>query len=119
LRCKKLFKDKTTSLWDYDLMILDPPAYIKDRHKIKEWISWYKNINALALNLLQKNSIFVTCSCSHHIDKYEFEQIIMESASKTNKSLQVLESYGHSIDHTRLLSFREWEYLKTLFCRII
>lgn len=102
-----------------DVIILDPPAFIKDRKKKKEGIWWYKTINELAMKIIPKNGILVTCSCSHHLTKEEFEQIILESAAKAKRSVQILEYFTHWIDHNRLISFREWEYLKTIFLRVL
>lgn len=99
----------------FDVIVLDPPAFIKDRHKIKEGVVGYKKINEMALKILPENGILVSASCSAHLSLTDFRFMLSESAARSNKTLQILETYTHSIDHPELVAFTEGEYLKCVF----
>jgi 23S rRNA (cytosine1962-C5)-methyltransferase len=99
----------------FDVVILDPPAYVKDRHKVKEGLMGYKKINEMALRILASRGVLVSASCSAHVTLSDFRYMLSESAGHTRRTLQVLETYTHGIDHPELVSFTEGEYLKCLF----
>jgi 23S rRNA (cytosine1962-C5)-methyltransferase len=96
----------------FDLIILDPPAFIKDRRKKNEGLTGYKNINITALKVLPENGILLTCSCSAHLSQQDFRYLLVEAGGKARKSLRILETYIHGIDHPELAPFTEGEYLK-------
>ena len=100
---------------EFGAIILDPPAFIKDRRKKKEGIVGYKNINEMALRALSENGLLVTCSCSAHLSLEDFRYLMSETGAKLRKSLSILEIYTHGIDHPRLVPFLEGEYLKCFF----
>ena len=102
----------------FDLIVLDPPAFIKDRKKKEEGIIGYKNINEAAFKILPESGILATCSCSAHLSLQEFRYLLSSSAGRAKKSAQILESYTHGIDHLGILPFTEGEYLKCLFIGI-
>ena len=106
---------RSTAANKFDLIILDPPAFIKDRKKKEEGIIGYKNINEAALKILTEGGILATCSCSAHLSLQEFRYLLSESAGRAKKSTQILETYTHGIDHLGLTPFTEGEYLKCLF----
>ncbi len=99
----------------FNLIILDPPAFIKDRRKKKEGLVGYRNINGMALKILPENGILVTCSCSAHLSLQDFRYLLVELGGRVRKSLQFLETYTHGIDHAELAPFIEGEYLKCFF----
>ena len=103
----------------FDVIILDPPAFVKDRHKVKEGLLGYKKINEMALRVLSPEGILVSASCSAHVTLSDFRFMLSESAGRTRRSLQVLETYTHGIDHPELVSFTEGEYLKCLFALVV
>ncbi|MFA6486605.1 MAG: class I SAM-dependent rRNA methyltransferase [Candidatus Magasanikbacteria bacterium] len=103
---------------EFDLIILDPPAFIKDRHKIHEGVQGYKKINEAAMRLLPAGGILVTASCSQHLSLTDFRYLLSESAARAGRTLQILETYTHGIDHPQLVSFTEGEYLKCVFARV-
>lgn len=102
----------------FDVIILDPPAFVKDRHKVKEGLMGYKKINEMALRILSSSGVLVSASCSAHVTLSDFRYMLSESAGHTRRSLQVLETYTHGIDHPELVSFMEGEYLKCVFARV-
>lgn len=99
----------------YDLIILDPPAFIKSRAKIKEGVKGYKEINVRAMKLLNKGGILVTSSCSYHISKEGFLEMLKDAAGDCKKTFRIIKMGGQSEDHPVLLSMRETDYLKTFF----
>lgn len=102
----------------FDVIILDPPAFIKDRHKIKEGVQGYRKINELALRLLPPGGILASASCSAHLSLSDFRYMLSEAAGRAGRTLQILETYTHGIDHPELVAFTEGEYLKCVFAII-
>jgi len=103
----------------FDVIVLDPPAFIKDRHKIKEGIAGYKKINEMALLKIKDGGLLVTCSCSAHLSMTDFRYMLSEAGARTGRTLQIVESFTHGIDHPVLVPFTESEYLKVLFIKVI
>ena len=98
------------------VIILDPPAFVKDRRKMKVGLAGYRRINEAALRLLPPGGILVTCSCSGHVSMPDFRHLIAECGARTQRTVQVLESFGHGLDHPQLAAYTEADYLKVLFC---
>lgn len=101
---------------EFDVIILDPPAFVKDRHKIKEGLIGYRHINEQALRLLPSGGILVTASCSAHVTLTDFRYMLSEAAARAGRTVQILETFTHGIDHPESVAFTEGEYLKCLFC---
>jgi len=99
----------------FDVIILDPPAFIKDRKKKKEGMSGYRGVNEAALKILAPDGILLTCSCSAHLRFDEFRYLLSEAGLKAGRVLTFLETYTHGIDHLQLVPFLEGEYLKCFF----
>ena len=111
---KKFIQPENTD-FDFDVIVLDPPAFVKDRHKIKEGLQGYRKINEAAIRALPANGILVTASCSQHVSLLDFRHMLSESAGRAGRTVQVLETYTHGIDHPELAAFTEGEYLKCVF----
>jgi 23S rRNA (cytosine1962-C5)-methyltransferase len=99
---------------NFDVIILDPPAFVKDRRKVKEGLQGYRKINEAALRLLQPGGILVTCSCSAHVSLEDFRFMLSEAAGRARRTVQILETFTHGIDHPELVAFTEGEYLKCI-----
>lgn len=99
----------------FSIIILDPPAFIKDRRKIREGIMGYKKINEAAMRILPENGILISCSCSQHLNLQDFRYALCEAASRAKRNVQILETYLHGIDHPELIAFTEAEYLKCYY----
>jgi len=99
----------------FSVIILDPPAFIKDRRKKKEGLTGYRGINEAALRILEPEGILLTCSCSAHLRFDEFRYLLSEAGLKAGRVLTFLETYTHGIDHLQLVPFLEGEYLKCFF----
>lgn len=104
---------------DFEVIVLDPPAYVKDRHKIKEGLRGYRTINELALRLLPPGGILVTASCSAHVSLTDFRYMLTEAANRAHRTVQIIETYTHGIDHPELVAYNEGEYLKCIFARVL
>ena len=101
------------------LVVLDPPAFAKNRRSLDPAISAYKEINLRALRLLQPGGILVTCSCSHHLSEAALLELVAEAALDANRTLRVLERRTQSQDHPILLTVPETLYLKCLILEVV
>ncbi len=102
----------------FDAIVIDPPAFIKDRRKKKEGIVGYKSINEMAMRTLTDNGILVTCSCSNHLTLEEFRFLLSEAGGKARRGFKILETFTHGIDHPQAVPFLEGEYLKCFFLSV-
>ncbi|MCI0528390.1 MAG: hypothetical protein L0Y56_13200, partial [Nitrospira sp.] len=98
----------------FDLIILDPPAFAKTVGSIRWAARGYKDLNLLAFKLLNSGGILATFSCSQHIDAKLFRQIMWEASVDARREVRILQTLEASPDHTRNLNFPEGEYLKGL-----
>ncbi len=112
---------KLTSGDEYDpwsVIVLDPPAFIKDRRKIHEGVQGYRRINEMAMRIAPKNGILVSASCSQHLSLVDFRYMFSEAAGRAARTVQILETFTHGIDHPELAAFTEGEYLKCFFTQV-
>lgn len=103
----------------FQMVILDPPAFAKNRDSVEAASRGYKEINLRALKLLEPGGFLVTCSCSYHISEALLLQIIAEAASDARKSVVVCERRTQSQDHPILLTMPETHYLKCLILMVM
>jgi 23S rRNA (cytosine1962-C5)-methyltransferase len=103
----------------YDIVVVDPPAFAKSRSGLESAARGYKEINLRALRLLQPGGILVSCSCSHHMTEAQLLGIIAAAALDTGKQLRVLERRTQSLDHPILLTVPETHYLKCLVFQVM
>ena len=103
----------------FQMVILDPPAFAKNRDSIPAAHRGYKEINLRAMKILQPGGFLVTCSCSYHITEALFLQILAEAANDARKTIIVAERRTQSQDHPILLTMPETHYLKCLIVRIL
>jgi 23S rRNA (cytosine1962-C5)-methyltransferase len=96
----------------YDLIILDPPSFTRNRAAIPDALRGYKEIHLRAMKLLKRGGTLATFCCSHHIDAFAFEQVILEAAFDARRLLRRVAWYTQSPDHPILPSIPETEYLK-------
>ncbi|MBN2345213.1 MAG: class I SAM-dependent rRNA methyltransferase [Candidatus Aminicenantes bacterium] len=95
-----------------DIVILDPPAFVKSRAKLKEARRGYKEINLRALKMLRPGGCLISCSCSHFLGKDDFIAVIQEAALDAGRRLKLVEFRGQPYDHAVLLPLFQSEYLK-------
>jgi len=96
----------------FDTIVLDPPAFAKDRASVPAALRGYKEINLRSLKLLRPGGCLITCSCSHHVAEHIFLEMLAEAASDTRKILQVVERRTQAKDHPILLTVAETMYIK-------
>ncbi len=96
----------------FDLVILDPPSFTRNRASIPDALRGYKEIHLRALKLLKTGGTLATFCCSHHIDAVTFQQVIQEAAFDARRLLRRVETYTQSPDHPILPAIPETEYLK-------
>jgi 23S rRNA (cytosine1962-C5)-methyltransferase len=96
----------------FGCIILDPPAFVKSRTKVREALKGYKEINLRAMRLLEPGGVLVTCSCSHHIDQDLFTEMLIDAAYSAGRQARLLETRSQARDHPMLLAARETQYLK-------
>ena len=103
----------------FDVVILDPPAFIKRKKDIPQGIAAYRKLNQLALSLIDGDGLLVSCSCSYHLTADELSGAIQTAARQSTRFVQILESGGQSADHPVHPAITETRYLKAFFCRVI
>lgn len=96
----------------FDLIVLDPPAFVKNQKSLKKGLQGYTFINERALRLLPPGGILVSSSCSAHVTEEMFQKMLAMAAAKANCTLKVLEMRNQPIDHPYNLFFPEGKYLK-------
>jgi 23S rRNA (cytosine1962-C5)-methyltransferase len=103
----------------FDLIILDPPAFTKSAKMIEKAYGGYKEINLRAMKLLSPNGILVSCSCSHFFDTATFYDMIMHAAMDAHRCVQILEKRGAAPDHPVLSGYPKSEYLSCALMRVL
>lgn len=103
----------------FDVIILDPPAFTKSKDTVKAGYLGYRDINILALKLLNKNGILITCSCSQHLTLNLFLDMIKESVAFSGVNAQLVELRTQGKDHASLIGSDEGLYLKLAVVRVL
>jgi 23S rRNA (cytosine1962-C5)-methyltransferase len=102
----------------YDTIILDPPAFAKNKESLEGAIRGYKEINNRAMRLLRSGGILISCSCSHHVTEGLFAEMLADAANDARVWVRVLERRIQSSDHPVLLTVPETLYLKCFILEI-
>jgi 23S rRNA (cytosine1962-C5)-methyltransferase len=100
----------------FDLIILDPPAFAKNRAALEGARRGYKELNLRAMHLLERGGVLVTFSCSHWFSPEMFDAVLADAAFDSNRRLHILEERTQDLDHPILSGYDESRYLK---CRIV
>lgn len=101
----------------FDIIVLDPPAFIKRKKDQKEGEKAYHQINELALKLLAPGGLLVSASCSMHLPVEGLQNIVRSAGGTRSRRLQILASLGQGPDHPIHPSIAETSYLKAIFAR--
>lgn len=102
----------------FDVVILDPPAFAKTQSARSQALKAYRRLNTLGMQVLRPGGILLSCSCSGVVGMDDLLGAISMSAQRLQRSVQLLESYTHSLDHPIHLAMPETTYLKVVFCRV-
>lgn len=113
-----LLKDYATAGRQYDVIVLDPPAFARSKRNLEAAMRGYKELNLRALKMLRPGGILVTCSCSFHVSETDFLEAVTSSAQDARRSVRILEKRTQSSDHPILLGVPETYYLKCLICAV-
>lgn len=103
-----------TNKGDYDLIILDPPAFAKHRGAIKNALQGYKRLNAAAFEKVAKGGVVFTFSCSQVISKDAFRLAVFSAAAQSKRNVKILHQLTQPVDHPINIYHPEGEYLKGL-----
>jgi 23S rRNA (cytosine1962-C5)-methyltransferase len=102
----------------YDVIVLDPPPFARNKESLEGAVRGYKEINQRAMRLLRPGGILVTCSCSHHVSEAIFVELLAEAACDAGCWLRILERRMQARDHPVLLTVPETLYLKCFVAEI-
>lgn len=103
---------------DYDIIVLDPPAFAKHRDKRHQAIQGYKRLNAHAIRQIKSGGLIFTFSCSQVVDKYLFTNTIIAAAIEAGRNVRILEQLHQPADHPINAFHPEGEYLKGLVIQV-
>jgi len=102
----------------YGLIVLDPPRLVTGKGNLEKGLRLYKDVNLLAMKLLEPGGILATFSCSGLVDRAAFERMLSFAAHDARRRVEILESLGQPADHPVPLDFPEAAYLKGAICRV-
>ncbi|MBL0950245.1 MAG: class I SAM-dependent rRNA methyltransferase [Pseudomonas sp.] len=103
----------------FDVVIADPPAFIKRKKDIKNGEAAYRRLNETAMRLLNKDGILVSASCSMHLDEDNLQNILLTSARHLDRNIQLLERGAQGPDHPVHPAINETRYIKSLTVRLL
>jgi len=103
----------------FDVVIVDPPAFIKRRKDLPKGQAAYRKLNQQAMQVLARDGILVSCSCSHHLGQDDLIATLQQAARHVDRFAQLVEVGGHAPDHPIHPAIPETRYLKSLFCRVV
>jgi 23S rRNA (cytosine1962-C5)-methyltransferase len=105
-------KRRSDASEQFDLVILDPPSFVRSRSRVADALRGYKEINLRAMKLLRPGGFLLTCSCSYHLQPELFRALLMETAVDVGRAARLLTWRGQALDHPSLLAVDETDYLK-------
>ena len=112
-------RDRSEEEPAFDLVVLDPPAFAKNKESLPAARRGYKEVNLRAIQVLRPGGVLVTASCSYHLSEEALEALVLDAANDAGRRVQLLERRGAGRDHPVLLGVPETRYLKCLFLRIL
>ncbi len=110
--------DKVQQGAQYDLIVLDPPKFARNRKAVPDALRGYHRLHQLALKLLANDGVLVSCCCTGLITMEQLEDVILLTAQDAKRDLQILERRGPSADHPTAITCRESNYLKCVISRV-
>jgi 23S rRNA (cytosine1962-C5)-methyltransferase len=97
----------------YDLVVLDPPAFAKQKNSVERAFFAYKDMNKTALEKMPSGSLLLTCSCSYHIGEELFQNILFRASLESGRKVRILERHRQAHDHPISIFHPESSYLKS------
>lgn len=108
-----VFEFLKKSSFDYDLIVLDPPAFVKKRNDIDKAFRAYKEMNRHVLEKMPAGSLLLTCSCSYHVEEELFQNILFRASLESGRSVRILSRHRQAADHPISIFHPESAYLKS------
>lgn len=102
----------------YDIVVLDPPAFVKSKTRLKEGLRAYRELNGKCMKLLRKGGLLATSSCSYHVDRPAFIDMLRDAARDAGRTVRLVEVRSQAKDHPVSLSVPETEYLKCVIAEV-
>jgi 23S rRNA (cytosine1962-C5)-methyltransferase len=102
----------------FNVIIMDPPAFVKSRKNIAEATKGYLTVNRRALELLEPEGYLISCTCSYHMGREPFRDILVQAARQAKREVRLVATCFQAPDHPVLLSFPESEYLKCFVLQV-
>jgi 23S rRNA (cytosine1962-C5)-methyltransferase len=103
----------------FDVVILDPPAFVKRKKDLAAGRDAYRRINQLGMQLLNRDGILISCSCSHHMSAPDLLAAVQAAARHLDRDAQLLEQGGQATDHPVHPAIPETAYLKAFYVRVV
>lgn len=103
----------------FGVVVMDPPAFVKSRKNIAEATKGYLTVNRRALELLEPGGYLITCSCSFHMGREAFREVLVSAARQARREVRLVSVHSQAPDHPVLLSFPESEYLKCMVLQVV
>jgi len=103
----------------YGVVVMDPPAFVKNRRSIAEATKGYLTVNRRALELLEPGGYLITCSCSYHMGREPFREMLVQASRLARCDVRLVATCAQAPDHPVLLSFPESEYLKCFVLQVV
>jgi 23S rRNA (cytosine1962-C5)-methyltransferase len=103
----------------FDTVVLDPPAFARQKSNVDSALRGYKELNLRALKILNPGGYLITCSCSFHISEADLLEVVASAALDAHRTVSVVERRTQSRDHPILLTVPETHYLKCLILRVL
>ena len=119
LKAQAASKPNEKVLPRFDLIVLDPPSFTRNRAAVGDALRGYKEIHLRALKLLKPGGVLTTFCCSHHVSAELFQDVILAAAYDAHKLLRRVATYGQSPDHPVIPAIPETEYLKGFAFEIV
>ena len=117
--CFDHLRELTDAHEQFDVVILDPPAFTKTRAAVESALRGYKEINLRGMKLVRKGGFLVTCSCSQHVSPEQFRDMINQAARDSKTKLRLVENRTQGHDHPILPASPETQYLKCMILQVL
>lgn len=117
--CFDLLRELTEANEKFDVVILDPPAFTKNKAALQSALRGYKEINLRGLKLVRPGGFLVTCSCSQHVLTDMFQNMVNEAARDAKKRIRLVEYRTQGLDHPLLPQSIETKYLKCMILQVM
>jgi 23S rRNA (cytosine1962-C5)-methyltransferase len=111
-------KDYAAAGRQYDIIVLDPPAFAKSKENLPGAMRGYKELNLRAMKMLRPGGILVTCSCSFAVAEEDFLAMLTEAAQDAHRTVRIVEKRTQAKDHPILLGVPETYYLKCIILSV-